>query len=112
MTRTPANTEPTCSLTPETLHERRKMLRETIAPHIVSQQTLASGLRLVFARNETLHTEVENLVNLERQCCGFLTFDLTTSDQSLILTIEGPPQARETLAMFAKIADDPPTTIN
>ena len=51
-------------------------------------------------------------MNLERQCCGFLTFDLTTSDQSLILTIEGPPQARETLAMFAKIADDPPTTIN
>ena len=98
--------ELTCSLSSKELEHRRTMMRETLIPHVVSIDTLEEGLRLVFHRTPEMQEQVETMVGLERQCCGFLIFDITTGSKDISLTIEGPPEARETLAMFASLASD------
>ena len=83
------------------------MMRETLTPHVVSTDTPDNGLRLVFPRTRVLRQQLEALVRMEQECCGFLSFELTTQHKSITLTIEGPPQAKETLMMFASLAHPP-----
>lgn len=90
-----------CSLTDEEFRERRAMAREFLLPHIVGTEKLESGLRVTFPETDTLRSNVETFVRLERQCCEFLTFTITPPDQGLTVTIEGPPEARATIDMFA-----------
>lgn len=84
------------------------MARATLLPHLVEVKKLEAGLQLTFSESETLRADVEVFVDLERQCCEFLTFTITPPDQGLTVSIEGPPEARATLDMFAAaIADTP-----
>ena len=106
LTRSGSKAELICSLSSEELEHRRAMMRETLIPHVVSFDTLEAGLRLVFRRTPEMQEQLDIMVGLERQCCGFLTFDITTGSKDISLTIEGPPEARETLAMFASLASD------
>ena len=103
------NTEPAmvCSLSSRDLRTRREMLRATLVPHIVSVETISTGLRVSFPATPAVREKVETLVGLERQCCGFLSFEVTPGDKSLALTIEGPPEAKDTLNLFANVMRSP-----
>ena len=103
-----ANSALACSLSEEDLDNRRRMIRDMLTPHLVSVDTLDNALRLVFPHTRDVQDQLESLVALERECCGFLAFDLTTGHEHITLTIEGPAEARETLMMFAALADHQP----
>ena len=90
-----------CSLNDEEFRRRRRLIRRTLLPHIVRTEKLTDGLRLVFPASDELSAQVRQFVDLERQCCGFLSFTITPSGEHLVLTIEGPPEAAGTLGMFA-----------
>ncbi len=98
----PSNSsEIACSLTDDEFRKRRAMARKYLIPHIIKTERLDSGLRLSFRETDALRSRVDTFVNLERQCCDFLTFAVTPPDRGLSVTIQGPPEAQATLEMFA-----------
>ena len=100
MSKTFKTTELACSLNEEQHRDRRKFVRESLIPKILQTQKTASGLQLLFADNHSLRSDVELFVELESQCCGFLNFEVASGSEGLVLTIEGPPEAKELLSKF------------
>jgi hypothetical protein len=47
-------------------------------------------LTTVWRRDEGVQAEVERLVAAERECCGFLSFELTIGDDSVTLVTAFP----------------------
>ena len=93
--------ELTCTLNDEEFRHRRQLIRKSLLPHVVKTERLDCGLRLAFPATDELSAAVRHFVDLERQCCGFLNFTIVPSGEYLRLTIEGPPEAADTLDMFA-----------
>jgi len=96
-----------CSLTDEEFQARRAAAREALLPHILETKELECGLKLTFPDNDTLRSNVESFVCLERQCCGFLTFAVTPPEVGLTVTIKGPPEAQATLDLLATAVASP-----
>lgn len=99
-------TEVACSLTDEELRERRILARNSLVPHITGVTKLDLGLRVTFPNTEALRLSVENFISLERRCCGFLNFTVASPEDELILTIDGPPESRATIEVFATALTD------
>jgi hypothetical protein len=80
-----------CSLPPERLRERLEMIRGEIAPLVNASRELADGREWQFANGSQIKTQLENLIELERQCCGGITFDLRVADAGdrLLLSARG-----------------------
>ena len=91
-----------CSLTDAELRERRAMMRKALVPHIVDCRLTGCELVLEFSNSQALRSKVEQFVDLERQCCGFLAFTLSPPGEKLTLKIEGPEGTQSTLSMFAE----------
>ena len=67
----------------------------------VSEVTeLSDGFRYQFASEVELIAELVNLIQLEHQCCPFLTFRLTVEpgDGAVFLEMTGPAGTKEFLA--------------
>ena len=94
-----------CTLSDQEFRERRAMVRTSLVPHILDTHRTETGLVVLFPNTETMQVSVETFTGLERQCCGFLTFDVEQSEHGLTLVIEGPPHAQATLdALTSAIA--------
>jgi hypothetical protein len=91
-----------CTLSDKAFQERRTAIRQALLPHLLTSERTGTSLRLTFAGTAGLRSRVAGFVDLERQCCGFLTFTLAPPDDDLVLTIEGPPDAQATLDLFAE----------
>ena len=90
----------TCTLNEAENRQRRQFVRQSLFPKILHRREMTSGLQLVFEDSQSLRPAVEQFVALERQCCGFLNFDLASKREGLVLTIEGPAGARQILTKF------------
>ena len=90
-----------CSLGDEALRERRALFRKLLLSQVTNVERTDSGLRLTFAEGETVRENIETFVDLERQCCGFLSFTVL-ADRGVSLTIDGPPEAQPTVDMIAR----------
>ena len=66
-----------------------------------SIERLESGLKLSFPDTPPLRSHVETFIDLERQCCGFLSFAVTRIDAHLVVTIEGSADSQRMIDMFA-----------
>ncbi len=93
-----------CSLTDAELRERRAMMRKALLPHVVDCRLRGLELARVFSNVEASRSEVEQFVDLERQCCGFLTFTISPPGEKLTLNIEGPEGSQSTLKVLAEAA--------
>ena len=93
-----------CTLSATELEERRSFLRETLMPRIVGVTTAPGSVNFVFPNEPGLEKSLRTLIQLERECCSFLTFSLVRDRRGLTLTIEGPPQAHDILQMFVEAA--------
>ena len=96
--------EVACSLTDVKLRERRAMARKVLLPHVIDCRLTGLKLALVFSDLEALRSDVEQFVELERQCCGFLTFTISPPGEKLTLNIEGPEGSLPTLKIFVEAA--------
>ncbi|HZI60537.1 MAG TPA: hypothetical protein VFD62_07485 [Pyrinomonadaceae bacterium] len=89
-----------CSLMPAELHERRRGLLAIVRAAMAEVTKLENGFSYRFPlAGETL-TELTNLIQLEHQCCPFLTFTLTIESgaESVALELTGPPGTKQFLA--------------
>ncbi len=59
-----------------------------------------AGAQLTFPRDAALTTELADLVAREVDCCGFFTFTLTVSHDTLVLGISAPDEAKELVTAF------------
>jgi hypothetical protein len=90
----PCTTEPmACSLAPAA-YDARIILIESLAKRALRGQA-RSGLMLFLRYAPEVAVEVQQLVDQERKCCPFLTFELLHSEDACCLTITAPEAARE-----------------
>ena len=91
-----------CSLNDEEFAARRAMVRERLAPHIIDIERTDTGVSIAFSPETVKRSDVETFAALERQCCGFLDFELSPPDEKLTLTVTGPPDAAPALDALAQ----------
>ena len=63
---------------------------------------LPDGYAYRFPANSDVLSQLSRLVDLERQCCRFLTFRIVVEagEQSIRLEVTGPPEARPMIEDF------------
>ena len=88
-----------CSLTDAELQRRRETVLEKVRRAVVGTRELDDGYAYRLPANEEWLTTLVNLVNLERQCCPFLRFNIIVEpgDGPLWLELTGPPGTKEFL---------------
>ena len=89
-----------CTLGPAALKARREDLLGSLVRRADERLDLPDGYRVRFtAADDTLST-IGKVIEVERQCCRFLTFHVTVEPDGgpIWLEVTGPPGTREFLA--------------
>jgi hypothetical protein len=85
-----------CTLTEEQLRERRRELLDHFRTYTHRCKSLPNGYAYTFEACTGLLADLGRLVELERQCCRFLTFRITTEPpQNIRLEITGSSEAKD-----------------
>jgi hypothetical protein len=71
----------------------RDGLREGLAAGLQSVRPIEAGVEATFA--PTAWESVQRYVNLESQCCSFLTLRAERIDDAVVLRVTGRPDAQE-----------------
>jgi hypothetical protein len=89
-----------CTLGPAALKARREDLLGGLVRRAQERIDLPNGYRVRFSPNDEVLRTIAEVIDVERQCCRFLRFQLTVEpDQEAIwLEFTGPPGTREFLA--------------
>lgn len=89
-----------CGLMPAELQERRAGLLAKVRGKAAEVAELEDGFRYTFPLVDHVLSDVTNLIQLEHQCCPFLTFRLTieAGGDSVLLELTGPNGTKEFLA--------------
>jgi hypothetical protein len=92
----------TCTLTETELRERRSAFLDGIRSSVIDVAPLPDGFIYTFPDAPDTLTRLAHLVNLERQCCRFLTFRIVAEPDNgpIRLVISGPPGTREMIAEY------------
>jgi hypothetical protein len=89
----------TCTLTEAELRERRRTVLDGIRESAIDAASIADGYSYRFRSTSDVLSRLCNLVDLERQCCQFLTFRIVIEPQQPIrLEVTGPPAAKAVIA--------------
>jgi hypothetical protein len=88
-----------CTLTDPELAHRRAELLTGILREALSAEPLATGYRWRFASATDLFTRLGPVIDAERHCCRFLTFDLHAQPNlgEVTLEVTGPEGTAEFL---------------
>jgi len=88
-----------CELTPAEIAERRQGLLPGLLAHAQERVALPDGFRWRFAPGSELLAAVVQTIDVERQCCRFLRFELTIEPDAgpVWLTVTGPQGTAEFL---------------
>ena len=91
-----------CTLTEAEMRERRRAILDRFRGEALAVTPLPLGYGYRFEPSSELLARVVQLVELERQCCPFLTFRITVAsdNQPISLEITGPPDAKPLIADF------------
>lgn len=86
-----------CSLTSAELQERRRTVLQQVRSAVVETMELENGY--AYSIPGEWFAEVARLIDLERQCCPFLTFSMTVAagNGPIRLELTGPEGTKEFL---------------
>ena len=84
-----------CSLSAAAQRERRETARRLVAVSLLDARATDRGAVLRFAG--ATEAALRELIAAERECCPFLTFDLSERGDELSLVVSGPAEARPDL---------------
>ena len=89
-----------CTLGPAALEARRKDLLGGLVRRAVERVDVPNGYRVRFDPSEDIVSSIAKVIEVERQCCRFLSFVLTIEpdDGPIWLEFTGPAGTREFLA--------------
>ena len=88
-----------CTLTPDQLAARRRALIPGLLERAMEVTELPDGIRLRFRSEPNLLQDLATVMEQERECCGFLKFELKADPQAGPVTLEvtGPPGTADML---------------
>ena len=91
-----------CTLTEAELRERRATILDSVRRAVLDITPVPDGYSYRFDATSEILAQLARLVDLERQCCAFLTFRLTVGadQQPICLEITGPPDAKPVIVDF------------
>ncbi|MGA7290818.1 MAG: hypothetical protein WBX02_22115 [Terriglobales bacterium] len=91
-----------CTLNDAEMRERQKTLLDAFRNTALDVTSLPLGYVYRFAPSSAALAQIVSLVDLERQCCPFLTFKIIVAadNQAICLEVTGPPDARPLIADF------------
>jgi len=92
------NSQLACTLTNSEKRERLSLIRKKLSTHLLDKLELDAGYAFHFSSSLELRADIELLVELEKQCCAFLDFDLSERDDRFVLSVTGPVSAKTMLA--------------
>ena len=89
-----------CSLTDAELLQRRQTLLLKVRGAVVEVRELADGYAYQLPGDEEWLATIASMINLERQCCPFLTFQMTVEPGGgpVWLALTGPGGTKEFLS--------------
>jgi hypothetical protein len=101
-TMSPMDLPVACSLNESELRERRRTILAAVRTEAIQTVSLPNGYCYHFARTAGILAKLADVVNLEHQCCAFLTFRIIVEagDAPIRLEVTGPPEAKEVIAEF------------
>ena len=88
-----------CTLGPDALKARKQGLLPRVASLSKHTARIGAGYRFEFTPDRETLSLIAQMIDLERQCCRFLRFDLTVGPDSgpISLEVTGPPGTQEFL---------------
>ena len=91
-----------CTLTDAEMRERRRTILYAVQNAALNVSSLPLGYAYRFAPTSEVLARLAHLVDLERQCCPFLAFEITVAadNQAICLEVTGPPEAKPMIADF------------
>jgi hypothetical protein len=90
-----------CTLSEEQLRDRRREILEPFRSNTYKRLELPDGYAYMFQALPGILEDISRLVDLERQCCHFLTFKIVVEPQQLIrVEITGRSEAKPVIADF------------
>lgn len=91
-----------CTLTEAEMRERRRTILDAFRGATLDVTPLPLGYAYRFEPTSEVLARLVHLVDLERQCCPFLSFRITieAGNQPISLEITGPPEAKPIIADF------------
>jgi hypothetical protein len=89
-----------CTLGPAALKARRDDLLGCLVRSADERLDLPNGYRVRFTPADDVLSFIAKVIEVERQCCRFLTFHVTVEPDGgpIWLEVTGPPGTREFLA--------------
>jgi len=91
-----------CTLSKAELRERRNTILDSVRRAAIDVASLPLGYAYRFEPTSEVLAQLVRLVDLERQCCPFLTFRIVMAagNQPIALEITGPYEAQALIADF------------
>jgi len=91
-----------CTLTEDELKERRRVVLDTVRQAVLSVVELPLGYAYTFQPTSDVLAQLTRLVDLERQCCKFLTFSIVveSGEAPIRLEVTGPTNAKTVIEEF------------
>jgi len=91
-----------CTLTKAEMGERRRMVLDSVRAALLSATPLPAGYAFRFEPTSEVLAQLGRIVDLERQCCPFLTYKIIVEAGNLPICLEvtGPPEAKVVIADF------------
>ena len=91
-----------CTLTEAQMRERRAEILEPFRAKHYQTEVLANGYAYTLEAAPAALVEIARLVDLERQCCPFLSFTISIAagDAAIRLAVTGPPEAMAMISEF------------
>ncbi len=91
-----------CTLTEAEMRERRQTILDSVRRAALNVKSLPLGYAYGFEPTSEVLAHLSCLVDLERQCCPFLTFRIVVEagNQPICLEVTGPLEAKTVIADF------------
>ena len=87
----------TCKLTSPELSQRKQTVIRELKKQVIESRETTSGFAYKFGGSNTVIDSLLEFVKSERQCCPFLTFNLSfgSNSEAIWLELNGPEGVKE-----------------
>ena len=89
-----------CTLTPSGMTARLALIDALAVDGLIDRTPTAGGLRVRLRDTPEIERRTRDLVAAESACCAFLDFELAREGGALVLTIDGPADARPVIDLL------------
>lgn len=95
-----------CTLSPDSFRDRKELIDTLLRRGLAEVTPVPGGVRARLAPGAEIEANLQALVDLEAECCTFLSMTLHLAPDEMVLEVTGPPGARPLIAeLFTDRAD-------